>query len=45
MNLGHGVRRNCLGKAVLSQLSKEYFLMHDFAAVVVLPQQSALESC
>ncbi|KAM9578482.1 death domain-containing protein CRADD isoform 2-T2 [Guaruba guarouba] len=45
VNLGHGVTQNSLGKAVLSQLSKEYFLMHDFAAVVVPPQQSALRSC
>lgn len=43
-NLGHGVTQNRLGKAVLSQLSREYILMHDF--VVVLPsQQSALGSC
>lgn len=41
VNLGHGVTQNRLGKAVLSQLSKD-----DFVVVVVVPsQQSALGSC
>lgn len=33
VNLGH---QNCHGKAVLSQLSREYFLMYHF---VVVPSQ------
>lgn len=45
VNLGHGVTQNHLGKAVLSQLSKEYFPMHDFVVVVVPSQKSELGSC
>lgn len=45
VNLGHGVTQNHLGKAVLSQLSKEYFPMHDFVVVVVPSHKSELGSC
>lgn len=46
VDLGHGITQSRPGKAALSQLSKEYFLMHYFVVVVVVPsQQHTLGSC
>lgn len=47
VNLGHRVTQNHLGKAVLSHLSQEYFLMYDFFSFVVVAvptERSALGS-